>query len=160
MLLNELLISGRDLTELAQSILAKGVCFRLKAKGFSMLPFIRDDDVVTISPLSIFPIGFGKVVAFIDSKIGKLVIHRIIGKNNGYYLIKGDNVFSADGLIPKEDILGSVTKIERNGKNIFLGLGGERLIIALFSKIRAWSLAVLFWELLPLSIRNTIKYRL
>ena len=122
-----------------------------------MSPFIRDGDVVTISSLSKSPIDFGKSAAFIDSKTHKLVIHRIIGKNNGLYLIKGDNAFGADGLIPEENILGCVTKVERNGKNIFLGLGWERLIIALFSKIRVWSFALFFWRLLPLFIRNIIK---
>jgi len=153
----EFLLSGKDLVELVQETLAKGAGFRFKVKGFSMLPFIRDGDVVTMSPTSKFPVGFGKSVAFIDSKTNKLVIHRIIGKNKGLYLIKGDNAFGADGLIPKENILGCVTKIERNGKNIFLGLGSERLIIALFSKIRVWSLVLFFWRMLPLFIRNTIK---
>jgi hypothetical protein len=155
-----LLLSGKDLAGLVQETLAKGTCFKLKAKGFSMLPFIRDGDVVTIFPISNFPIGFGKSAAFIDSKTGKLVIHRIIGKNNGLYFIKGDNAFSADGLITQENILGCITKIERNGKNIFLGLGWERFIIALFSKIRIWSLVLIFWNLLPLSIRNAIKHKI
>lgn len=158
--LNEFSLSGKDLAELAKSTLAKGACFRLKARGFSMLPFIRDGDIVTISPISRFPIGFGKSAAFIDSKTSKLVIHRIIGKDNGLYIIKGDSVFNIDGLMPKENILGCVTKIERNGKNIFLGLGWERFIIALFSKIRIWSLALIFWNLLPLPIRNSIKHKI
>ena len=151
------LLSGKDLTKLVQETLAKGAGFRLKVKGFSMLPFIRDGDVVTISSLSKFSIGFGKSAAFIDSRAGKLVIHRIIGKNSRFYLIKVDNAFSADGLIPKENILGGVIKIERNGENISLGLGRERWIIALFSKIRVWSFALFFWRLLSIFIRNIIK---
>jgi len=158
--LNEFSLSGKDLADLAQATLAKGACFRLKAKGFSMLPFIRDGDILTISSLLKSPIGFGKSAAFIDSQTGKLVIHRIIGKNNGLYLIKGDNAFGAGGLIPKENILGCVVRIERNGKNIFLGLGRERMIIALFSRIKLWPLALIFWNLLPYPLRNIIKHKI
>lgn len=153
----EFSLSGKALTELLQETIAKGASLRLKANGFSMTPFIRDCDVVTISKLPNLNISIGRVLAFIDSQTGKLVIHRMIGKNNGFYLIKGDNAFCTDGFIPKEKILGHVTKIKRNDKNIFLGLGWERLIIAFFSKIRVLYLATQLSRLLPLSIRNTIK---
>lgn len=150
----EISLSSQALAVLMQATMAKGASLRLQVKGFSMLPFIRDSDVVTISPLPGSSIGLGWVVAFINPK---LVIHRIIGKRNGLYFIKGDNALDAGGLILKEKILGCVTKIERNGKNIFLALNGERLIIALLSRIRVWYSVLLLWRLFPLSIRNAIK---
>ena len=153
----EISFSGKGLIELMEATFAKGACFRLGVRGFSMSPFIRDSDVLTLSALRNSSIAFGKTVVFIASKTNKLVIHRIVGRNNGFYLIKGDNVFNAGGLVPKENILGCVTKIERNGRDIFFGLGRERLIIALFSRIRAGYLILWFWRLFPLSIRNAIK---
>lgn len=154
----EFLLSGRALVELVRDVLSKNTCFRLKVKGFSMSPFIRDNDVVTISPLRNSSTNFGKAVAFLNPQTDKLVIHRIIGKTNGFYFIKGDSIFAADGLIPKGNVLGCVTKVERKGKNIFFGLGWERLVIALFSKIKIWHVSSRFWKILPSSIRNIIRF--
>lgn len=151
------MLSPKALIELIQAKIAKGASFRLEAKGSSMLPFIRNSDAITISALRNYSIDFGKPVAFIDPKTNKLVIHRIVGRKNSSYLIKGDSAFGADGLIPKANILGCVVRIERKGRNISLGLGWERLIIVLLSRIKVWYLIVRLWMLLPLSIRNTIK---
>lgn len=153
----EFSFSSKALVELIQATLAKGACFRLKANGFSMSPFIRDGDVITISKLSNLNIGLGKVLAFTAPQTGKLVIHRVVGKNNGLYLIKGDNALNIDGLICKENILGYVNRIERNNRDISLGLGWERLIIAFFSKIKVLYLATWLSRLLPLPIRNALK---
>ncbi len=136
-------LSGKALTELLQSILAKEASFRFKVRGFSMSPFIRDSDVLSITSFNNGRIGFGQTVAFIHPQTEKLVIHRIIGNNPDGYLIKGDNAWNIDSLVPRENILGAVTRIERKGKQVSLGLGWERLVIALLSKSRLWSLA--FW---------------
>ena len=153
----EFSLSGKALAELIQATLAKGAGFRLKVKGFSMFPFIRDGDVITISNLPDSSMNFGRISAFFDSQTGKLVMHRIVGKNNGGYLIKGDNTFKADRLICKENILGYVNRIERNNKAVFLSLGWERLLIAFFSKTRVLYLVTRLSRLLPLSIRNALK---
>jgi hypothetical protein len=50
------------------------------------------------------------------------------------YLIKGDNALEPDGVISKDNILGYVTRVQRNGRNIFAGLGPERYIVALLSR--------------------------
>jgi signal peptidase I len=126
----ELPLSGADLIELLQAVLDKGVPFRFRAKGFSMSPFIKDDDVITVSPLSNDSTRLGDVVAFIRSETKKLVIHRVVGKQGEYFHIKGDNIPDTDELIPEKNILGGVTKVERNGRKIYLGLGPERFLIA------------------------------
>jgi signal peptidase I len=113
---DELLLSGPDLIELLQAILDKGVPFRFRAKGFSMSPFIKDDDVITVSPLTDGSTHSGDIVAFIRSEMKKLVIHRVVGKQGEYFHIKGDNIPNTDELIPKANIIGRVTKVERNGK--------------------------------------------
>jgi signal peptidase I len=130
----ELRVSGPDLIELLQAVLDKGVPFRFRVKGFSMSPFIKDDDVITVSPLSNDLIHSGDVVAFIRPEMKKLVIHRVVGKQGEYFHIKGDNVPDTDELIPKANILGHVTRVERNGKKIYLGLGPERFLIAFLTR--------------------------
>ena len=127
---DELSISGRAFVELIRAVLDKGVPFRFKAKGISMHPFIRHGDVLTISPLSDNLLRYGDVVAFVRPRTFTLTVHRLVGKRDGAFLIKGDNTAYTDGLIPMANILGRVTKVEGDGKEVYLGLGPERLLIA------------------------------
>lgn len=126
----ELPLSGSALLELLRAVLHKGKSFRFRAKGFSMSPFVRDGDVITVSPLSGASLRFGHVVAFIDPGTGKLVVHRVVGRCGGAWFIQGDNIAENDGLIPEANLLGRVTRIERAGKRIFFGLGLERSLTA------------------------------
>ena len=60
----ELIISGEDFLGIMRSILEKGISFRFKAGGSSMIPFIRNGDIVTVRPYRGAPIQKGDVVAF------------------------------------------------------------------------------------------------
>lgn len=154
---NELSFSNESIIELIKSTLEKNASLRFKVTGFSMIPFIRDCDIVTISSLSGNRLSFGKPVAFIRPDTKKLVIHRIVGLNNGSFIIKGDTANEPDGFIPKENILGCVTKVERNNRTVHLGLGIERLLIAFLSKNRILSLIYYFWRLIPFSLKKDLK---
>jgi hypothetical protein len=114
-------------------VLEKGAQFKFRAKGFSMSPFIRDGDVLTVSPFLDRSPAFGDVAAFIHPGTGEFVVHRMIGIRDGAYLIQGDAALESDGRVPKEKVLGRVTQIKRNGQRIFLGLGPERYLIAFLS---------------------------
>ena len=128
-------LSSEILLDLMSAVLAKGVPFRFYAKGWSMAPFIKDGDVITISPLRSKPVTVGEVVAFRHPQAGKLVVHRSIAKQGSAVFIRGDRVENyADGLVPIDDIIGRVTKIERNKRQIWIGLGPERYIIAWLSR--------------------------
>ncbi len=138
----------------------KGALFRFTAKGFSMSPFIRDNDVITLSPLCRSPIRIGKAVAYVCSVQNRLIVHRVIGKKGKQYLIKGDNIPNPDCLINKEYILGCVTAIQRNNKAVFLSLGSERAIIAFLS--RTGMLQLILWLLrliIPKPLRRFIRCR-
>jgi signal peptidase I len=130
----ELSLSSQQLQELLRGVLDKGASFRFRATGFSMSPFIKDGDVLTIAPVQGSAPRLGDVVVFTHPLTKKLIIHRVIGKRAGFYLAKGDNVPEGDGLISKADIVGRVTKVERNGKVISLGLGPDRFIIAFLTR--------------------------
>lgn len=131
------LFTGRAVTELMIGVLAKGASFRFQAKGFSMSPFIRDGDVMVISPLRDHSLGRGHVAAFQHPRGKRLVVHRVVGKRGDSFLLKGDNVPTADGYVQAENILGYVSRVERDGKKVFLGAGPERFVIALLSS-RGW----------------------
>lgn len=130
----ELSFSGPAFVELIRAVLDKGVPFRFKAKGLSMHPFIRHGDVITISPLFDNLPRYGDVVAFVRPRTFALVVHRVVGKRDGAFIIKGDNTVHFDEPIPTASILGSVTKVERDGKEVYLGLGPERLFIAFLTR--------------------------
>jgi hypothetical protein len=130
---DELSLAGTAFTSLLRAVLDKGVSFRFRATGFSMSPFISNGDVLTVSPLSGRP-RLGDVVAFVRQETGGLAIHRVVGTNAWDCLIRGDNSFRDDGFVPEANILGRITKVERNGKNVLLGLGPERYLIGLLAR--------------------------
>lgn len=127
---SELSLSGSTLVQLVRAVLGKGAPVRFRAKGFSMSPFIRNGDVVTLSPVQgIFP-RVGDVIAFVVRETDKLCVHRVVGKKGEFYVTKGDNSNEPDESVLDENILGFVTRVERNGREVFLGLGPERFLVA------------------------------
>jgi len=128
-------LSGKAMIELMQAVHAKGLPFRFNAGGYSMAPFIRDGDVICISPLASRMPGPGDVVAFIHPETELLCMHRVLSVNGDNFFIQGDNLpEKPDGLIPREAIVGRVTRVERAGRRVRLGLGPERLLLALLSR--------------------------
>ena len=102
-----------------------------------MAPFIRDGDVITVAPFKDKVPRIGEVLAFIHPETGKLVVHRTVARYGDAFLMQGDNVGEqSDGLVPVKNLQGRVTRIERNGKAVFLGLGVERYLIAWLSRVR------------------------
>ena len=130
----ELPLSGPALLELMRAVLARGVPFRFCARGWSMAPFIRDGDVITVSPLRDNLPGVGDVVAFVRPEGGNLVVHRVVARDTAAVFIQGDNGKGyVDGTVPREYLLGRVTCVERAGQAVWLGMGPERYIIAWLS---------------------------
>ncbi|MFO7674789.1 MAG: S26 family signal peptidase [bacterium] len=132
---SELNLPLSALLELMRAVLARGRPFRFQARGWSMSPFIRDRDVITIAPLGSAPPRTGDVVAFVSPADERLVVHRVVGRRGTSMLIQGDNLPGApDGLIPLASVVGRVRKVERGGRPVRLGLGGERRAVALLSR--------------------------
>ena len=48
-----------------------------------------------------------------------MLVHRVLHTKTKKYFIKGDNCSEADGWIPAENILGLITRVERQGKTRF-----------------------------------------
>ena len=143
-------ISGAALAELLRDVMRKGLPFTFRAGGFSMLPFIKDGDDLTLLPLNGVSPGLGDVVAFIHKGTGMPFIHRVVGMKENTYLLQGDNVKETDGFISESDILGCVRMVQRKGLRVFFGLGPERFLIAYLNRRRL---------LLPL-IETLGKFRL
>ncbi len=145
----EMSLSSAALVELMTAVLDKGRSFRFLAKGFSMSPFIKDGDVVTVSPFLGRKVRLGEVVAFISPQTHALAVHRIIRKQQTRFLLQGDNVPEADGTVSAEKILGFVERVERQGRDVNLGLGPERRVIAFLNR-KGWLFQVRYvlWRLL------------
>lgn len=124
------------LLPIAQEILAKGARLRFCARGESMLPFIQDSDVLTITPLFSSLPRLGEVVAFVHPDSHNFTVHRVIRARRHQYLLKGDSVRTVDGWIHLCNILGRVISVERLGKAVPFGLGAERIAIALLQRHR------------------------
>lgn len=132
----ELSISGNALVELMTAVLAKGCEFRFRARGFSMSPFIYNGDVICVSAYNNSHPSVGQIVAYLQPATGKLVVHRLVKRQGGDWLITGDNTPQGDyDRIPRSNLIGKVTRIERNGKEVRLGLGPERYLIAMFLRM-------------------------
>lgn len=120
--------------ELLLAMMEKGAALRTSARGFSMHPFIHDKDVLTISPLKNQPPSVGDVVAFTQPATDRLAIHRIIGRKNDGWIIKGDNCLEPDGIVLDEKIIGYVSRVERNGNEVRLAIGNIGKLIAILNK--------------------------
>jgi hypothetical protein len=139
---------------LLRAVLDKGKPFRFEATGGSMWPFVRDGDVITVSPLLDISPRLGDVVAFIRPESGKLVVHRVVGKCDGSYLIRGDSASNCAEVIPRVNILGRVSRVERSGNRVYFGLGPERHLIAFLTcREPLWPLLLPVWRLMRSVVR-------
>jgi len=130
----ELCLSSRGQLDLLRAMRERGVSTRTMVRGWSMSPFIRDRDVLTIVPIDSGRLGVGDIVAFSHPENKRLVIHRIIRCMDSGWLLKGDNSPKPDGIIGQQDIVGLVSGIERKKRKIGLGLGMEKDLIAFLSR--------------------------
>jgi hypothetical protein len=98
-----------------------------------------------LSPIHDSEPQVGDVVAFIHPRTGKLVIHRIITRTAAGWQLKGDNSTETDRLRRREHIIGRVTRIERKGKDVRLGLGLERRLIAALTRYHILTMIKKLW---------------
>jgi signal peptidase I len=126
-------MSGVAFASLMKAVLEKNVPFRFTATGCSMSPFIRDGDLITISPVS-SRLRPGDVVPFVSPFCDKLMVHRILNVSREGCLTKGDNNSEPDGRIPASSIIGRVVRVEHRRRQVRFGLGIERFLIAWLSQ--------------------------
>jgi hypothetical protein len=148
--LPEVRLGSPMLVVLLEGVVASGRTFRVQAGGGSMFPFIRDGDIVSVAPLA-SPPRLGDVLAFQrgPQPTPQLVVHRLVGRAPRGLLLRGDSYppRHSDGLITPAALLGRVVRVERRGRPITLGLGPERALIALLSRLG------LLWLLLQPALR-------
>lgn len=126
-------LSGSDLAEFLSAVVERRRAFRFKARGFSMSPFIKDGDVLTVAPLAA-DVRRGDVIAFRPKDTGGLVVHRAVALTRNGIVARGDNAIEPDGIVAADDTLGILARVDRDGRRMRCGLGPERHLIAALSK--------------------------
>jgi signal peptidase I len=120
--------------ELLKCIFERSASVRMSVYGISMAPFIRSGDVITLSPLDGQPPQIGDIVAFEQAETKKLIIHRIIRKNQNWCEMKGDNCSQSDRIISIKSLLGTVTNIEHKSRHANFGISKAKRWIASLSR--------------------------
>jgi len=121
--MQETSMKGADFTDLSSEILRSGNSIRFQAFGSSMLPWIKDGDMLTIQPLAKDEIRVGQVV-FYTSAGKRPIVHRVIRVQlKGALRIiaaRGDASPASEEEILSEHVLGHVVRIRRGSKVIQL----------------------------------------
>jgi len=82
-------------------------------KGRSMWPFVRDNpDAVRIGRIE-KEIIKGDVILFRYQ--GRVLLHRVCGKDEYGYITRGDNCIACEKGIREEDVIGILTGVTRKG---------------------------------------------
>jgi hypothetical protein len=95
--------------------LASGKPALLRARGKSMYPMIPDGTLVLLAPLPLAaPLKAGQVVLARSSS--SLLLHRVLKVSAGKVLLKGDWNRAQDGWVARDQVLGQVAALWRNGE--------------------------------------------
>ena len=86
-----------------QRILREGKEVRIRVKGSSMLPFIKDGDTVLLRAYQGQSLALGSNILAKDKD--KFVFHRFVGKKNDQYILAGDGNLVLREYIGSKDII-------------------------------------------------------
>jgi hypothetical protein len=108
-----------SLDALAVDTLRHGNVLRMCAHGGSMLPFLRDGDIVVVAPVGTAEIRIGDVICY-QPPSGGLCLHRVIARAERSLVTRGDALAYVD-TVPHDAVLGLVIARERRGRAVSLG---------------------------------------
>lgn len=112
-------LTPAELEELSAEVLGDGGSLSFRARGGSMLPFIRDGDLVTIRPVAPGDLRIGDV-AFYRAPRARLVVHRVVGRavREGLVVLttRGDSSEGEEEGVEAGDVLGRVASVTRGAK--------------------------------------------
>lgn len=123
--------------------LDSGNLAEFETHGFSMIPLLHDggDRVVLQKAGTALDVND---VAFCKTDDGRYVLHRVVEKKNGGYVLKGDNCYTCEFCAGDEDVIGVAVCFIRRGKRIDVTKPCYKLYVR-FRK-QALKLWQLFWR--------------
>ena len=101
-------------TRLARAVLAGGHRLRFRAHGRSMRPFLPHGSLLEVEPRAFERVRLGEVVLHATAR-APLVAHRVIGRERGALLLRGDSNALVSAVEPR-DFLGVVVARESGGR--------------------------------------------
>ena len=113
-----------DAADVIVDLLARGHAVQFRARGDSMDPLIRDNDLLHVEPRRDFARGD---VVLVLAKRG-LTAHRVIARSGTTVTTRGDNAPAADDPCEVSQVLGKVTSVLRDGKQVRLGSAAARAV--------------------------------
>jgi hypothetical protein len=108
-------------TALAAQLLADGTSVLLPARGHSMLPFVREGDILTIEAMNNASPQLDDIV-FYRSPHGSPMVHRVTAIRHDleadFILIRGDASTGVPDCVEPRHVLGRVVALTRNGQTL------------------------------------------
>jgi hypothetical protein len=106
--------AARPAEEVAGQLLRRGGRLRIKARGGSMLPFVRDGDVALVTAAEGPEIRVGDVICY-ETSPGRLFLHRVIARADDRFVARGDALPFSE-VVSRAQLLGRVVAVERQGR--------------------------------------------
>jgi signal peptidase I len=102
---------------LVRAALERDQRVRLTVTGSSMLPFLRDNDVVELEPAPVLRFGDMVLVQRVESsEVARYVLHRIVRVEGVALHIRGDAQSSSEAPFGPDAVLGRVSTLWRHGR--------------------------------------------
>lgn len=123
-----------DLIPIINETLENGKEFTIPVTGTSMLPLLvekRDNIILRKSKPHLHK---GDLPLYRRAD-GSFVLHRIVSVKNGEYIMSGDNQFIPEHGITDDMIIGVVSKIIRNGKEIDVNSALYKLYVSIWTAL-------------------------
>jgi signal peptidase I len=160
---------------LRKEAIRNGHAVQTLASGYSMFPFLRKGDLLTVEPVPMETIKRGDIVVFESEE--KWIAHRVIkirSNTEGLeFLLRGDTNLQFDPVVNSGKYVGAVTSYVRNEKshypsqfnkqsNIIIQIGIWRVLPLFIAKTfvqKGSSLFKLFTKMLNRNSRNRIEMK-
>jgi ribosomal protein S18 acetylase RimI-like enzyme len=145
--MRNLRLDGDQIRALASEVLSRGAPFRFQAHGWSMRPFVRDGDFLTVEPSGPKDLSVGDVALYVGH-CERLTAHRVVrveardGRTE--FLMRGDSQLDPVERVPAALVLGRCRRIERADKTIDLDQPVQRLAALLWRTLHPLG-SVLLW---------------
>jgi hypothetical protein len=97
---------SRAFGAIANELVAAGLNFRFQARGRSMLPAIRDGEILHVQPVDTATIRVADLVLFKDGAGFKA--HRVVRTQGGVFVTRGDAGLESDNAIRGSQIMGKI----------------------------------------------------
>ena len=108
--------------KLRTEAIRQGHAVKTLAQGYSMFPFLRKGDILTVEPVPMEDIKRGDIVVFESNE--QWIAHRVIrisDRNNEIqFLLRGDTNLQFDPVVNEGNYVGKVFSFQREKKSILV----------------------------------------